>query len=247
VSKFLEVGLPPTPEAERTYNAAEIRLQKRFASNWSADASYTYSRLRGLYSGLGSSDENGRLSPNVVRDFDLWYLNYDSHGNFLSGPLNTDRPHQLKASGTYTLPFGLNVAGFFRVMSGSPISRTVDFQSMDVLVENRMSDGRNPTWSQLDLFVSQSFQPFADPGKRIELSFNVINLLNQETAVRTFRKMYRHHLPLWHEGEDPGIVLNGYDYEAIADEQGVTLDPRFLKADRFLSPIQARFGIRFIF
>jgi hypothetical protein len=247
VSKFLEAGLPPTPKAERTYNAAEVRLQKRFASNWSADVSYTFSRLHGLYSGLGSSDENGRLSPNVVRDFDLWYLNYDSHGNFISGPLNTDRPHQLKASGTYSFPFGLNMAGFFRIMSGSPISRTVDFQGMDALVENRMSDGRNPMWSQLDLFVSQGFQPFADPGKRIEINLNVINLLNQDAAVRTFREMYRHQLPLWHEGDDPGIVLGGYDYEAIAEEQGVTLDPRFGKSDRFLSPIQARFGIKFIF
>jgi hypothetical protein len=59
--------------------------------------------------------------------------------------------------------------------------------------------------------------------------------------------MYRHELPLWHEGDDPGIVLGGYDYEGIAHERGVTLDPRFGMSDRFLSPIQARFGIKLIF
>jgi hypothetical protein len=249
VNKFVEAGLPPTPRPERTYNAAEIRLRKRFSSNWSADVSYTYSRLRGLYSGLASSDENGRLSPNVDRDFDLWFLSYDSYGNLVDGPLNTERPHQLKAFGTYDFPFGLSISGFFRAMSGTPITRIVSMEHVEVMVENRMSDGRNPMWSQADLFVSQSFRPFADPGKRIELSLNISNLLNQDTALRTYRLMNKTTatVGLWVPGDDPGNILNGYDYMEKMATQGVDVDPRFLKWDRFLSPIQARFGIKFVF
>ena len=41
--------------------------------------------------------------------------------------------------------------------------------------------------------------------------------------------------------------VNGYDYGAIAASQGATQDPRFLQQDRFLDPIAARFGIRFVF
>ena len=247
VSKFLEAGLPPTPDPRRTYNAFEIRWRKRFADNWSSDLSYTYSRLRGLYSGLASSDEEGRMSPNVDRDFDLWFLSYDSHGNLIDGPLNTDRPHQLKLTGTYSFPFGLDVAAFFRVMSGVPVTRWTDFEHLEIMVDNRGSDGRMPTWSQLDLALVQSFQPFADPGKRIEINLNVVNLLNRDTALRAFRNIYRDNLPLWQPGDDPAIVLNGYDYEAIAASLGIEQDPRFLMPNRFLSPISARFGVRFIF
>ena len=96
----------------------------------------------------------------------------------------------------------------------------------------------------------QRFYPFPDETKSFEINFNVINLFNQKTALRTFRNLYRQSLPLWQPG-DPGDpvsqVLNGYDYQAIATSQGATQDPRFLQEDRFLDPITARFGIRFVF
>ena len=247
VNRFTEVGLPPTPDPKRTYNAVEARLRKAFRNSWLADFAYVYSRLRGLYSGLGSSDENGRLSPNVDRDFDLWFLNYDSSGNFVDGPLGTDRPHQFKANWAYITPWKMEIGGFFRAMSGTPISRTVDLEHVDVLVDNRGSDGRNPAWTQTDLSVIQRFYPFSDESKWFELNFNVINAFNQKTALRTFRSLYRQTLPLWQPGDPVSQVLNGYDYRAIAASQGATQDPRFLMRNRFLDPITARFGLRLVF
>ena len=247
VDRFTEVGLPPTPMPKRTYDAAEVRLRKAFQNKWLADFAYVYSRLRGLYSGLGSSDENGRLGPNVTRDFDLWFLNYDSQGNFVDGPLGTDRPHQFKANWAYITPWKMEVGGFFRAMSGTPISRTVDLEHVDVLVDNRGSDGRNPAWTQTDLSVIQRFYPFSDESKWFELNFNVINAFNQKTALRTFRSLYRQTLPLWQPGDPVSQVLNGYDYQAIAASQGALQDPRFLMRNRFLDPITARFGLRLVF
>ncbi len=247
VARFIEVGLPPTPMPKRTYNAWETRLRKAFRNGWLADFAYVYSRLHGLYSGLGSSDENGRLSPNVDRDFDLWFLNYDSTGGLIDGPLGTDRAHQLKANWAYTMPWKMEIGGFFRAMSGTPISRTVDLEHVDVLVDNRGSDGRNPAWTQTDLAVLQRFHPFADESKWLELNFNVINVFNQKTALRTFRSLYRQSLPLWQPGDPVSQVLNGYDYESIAVSQGATQDPRFLMRNRFLDPITARFGLRLVF
>ena len=247
VDRFIEAGLPPTPMPKRTYNAWEARLRKAFRNRWLADVAYVYSRLRGLYSGLGSSDEYGRLSPNVDRDFDLWFLNYDSNGSFIDGPLGTDRAHQLKANWAYITPWKMEVSGFFRAMSGTPISRTVDLEHVDVLVDNRGSDGRNPAWTQTDLSVIQRFYPFAAESKWLELNFNVINLFNQKTALRTYRSLYRQSLPLWQPGDPISQVLNGYDYEAIAASQGATQDPRFLMRNRFLAPITARFGLRLVF
>ena len=247
VDRFIEAGLPPTPRPKRTYTALEARLRRAFRNSWLTDVAYVYSQLRGLYSGLGSSDENGRLSPNVDRDFDLWFLNYDSNGNFIDGPLGTDRAHQLKANWAYITPWKMEIGGFFRAMSGTPISRTVDLEHVDVLVDNRGSDGRNPAWTQTDLSVIQRFYPFAAESKWLELNFNVINVFNQKTALRTFRSLYRQTLPLWQPGDPISQVLNGYDYEAIAASQGATQDPRFLMRNRFLDPITARFGLRLVF
>ena len=222
-------------------------MRKSFRDNWLADATYVNSRLRGLYSGLGSSDENGRLSPNVNRDFDLWFLNYDSRGNLIDGPLGTDRTHQLKVLWTYITSWDMEVGGFFRAMSGTPISRTVELEHVDFMVNNRGSDGRNPVWTQTDLSLVQRFHPFSDETRSLEINLNVINLFNQETPLRTFRSLYRQSLPLWQPGDPVSQVLDGYDYQAIAASQGVTRDPRFLQHDRFQDPISARFGIRFVF
>ena len=247
VDRFLEEGLPATPDAKRTYNAVEVRLRKAFRNRWLADFAYVYSRLYGLYSGLGSSDENGRLSPNVDRDFDLWFLNYDSHGNLIDGPLGTDRTNQFKANWTYVTPWNLEIGGFFRAMSGTPITRTVDLEHVDVIVENRGSEGRNPAWTQTDVAVIQRFYPFGSESRWIELNFNCINLFNQSTGLRTFRSLYRQTLPLWQPGDPVSQVLGGYDYESIAASQGATKDPRYLMRDRFLAPISVRFGLRFVF
>ncbi len=247
VSEFVAAGLPPTPRAERTYDAFEVRLRKTYRDRWLADVAYVRSRLHGVYSGLGSSDENGRLSPNTNRDFDLWFLSYDSKGNVVNGPLGTDRPNQLKAHWAYITPWNLEIGGFFRAMSGTPITRSVDLEHVDVRVENRASDGRNPSRTQTDLSLVQRFFPFADESKWLEINFNVINLLNRRTGLRTFESVYRQSLPLWQPGDPVSQVLDGYDYRAIAAEQGATQDPRFLMLDRFLEPISARIGIRYVF
>ena len=154
IDRLSRQGLPATPRPTRTYNAFELRLRKSFRDDWLTDVTYVYSRLRGLYSGLGSSDENGRLSPNVDRDFDLWFLNYDSNGHVIDGPLGTDRMHQLKLNWAYTTPWNMEVGGFFRAMSGTPITRTVELEHVDVMVDNRGSDGENPAWTQTDLFLA---------------------------------------------------------------------------------------------
>ncbi|NWF84383.1 MAG: TonB-dependent receptor, partial [Bryobacteraceae bacterium] len=97
-----EKGFPVTPKAIRNYDALEMRLDKRFARNYQFAASYTWSRSYGNYSGLASSDENGRTSPNVNRYFDLPWLAYTEQGVMSEGRLATDRPHTFKFFGGYT-------------------------------------------------------------------------------------------------------------------------------------------------
>jgi hypothetical protein len=248
VSEFVAAGLPPTPDPKRNYSLWEFRLRHPFSNRWRGDFSYTYSRLRGLYSGLGSSDENGRLSPNTERDFDLWFLNYDSNGNLIDGPLSTDRAHQVKINAAYDFPMGFEIGVFQRITSGTPISRQVGIHNVGILVENRGSDGRSPTWAQTDLYLVQTFHPFQDETKSIEFNANVINLFNQKTALRTRREYNRFNVTgLWTTGDPISNVLGGYDYQALVAAGGVTVDPRFLQRDRFMERMSLRLGIRFVF
>ncbi len=104
--------LPAMPKAKRDYDAVEFRFNKRFTNNWFANASYTWSRLHGNYSGLANSDEDtaqralgggGRTDPNVSRNFDEQEITYNSFGKPEFGPLPTDRPHTFKAFAGYQL------------------------------------------------------------------------------------------------------------------------------------------------
>jgi outer membrane receptor protein involved in Fe transport len=101
--KTWDPGFPATPKAKRNYDAIEFRLDQRFSKNYQYAASYTYSRQYGNYSGLASSDEEGRTSPNVNRYFDLPWIGYTEKGTFAEGRLGTDRPHTFKLYGAYTL------------------------------------------------------------------------------------------------------------------------------------------------
>lgn len=76
---------------QRRYDALELRLDRRFANNYYFNFNYTYSRLFGNYSGLASSDEEGRLSPNVNRFFDQPQAGFTASGGPDNGLLPTDR------------------------------------------------------------------------------------------------------------------------------------------------------------
>ena len=72
--------------------------------------SYTYSHLRGNYTGLTSTDiadgiYGGRNSPNNSRSFDEAYFSWNANGGSSSGSLPTDRPNTFKGYAYYELPW----------------------------------------------------------------------------------------------------------------------------------------------
>jgi hypothetical protein len=132
-------GCQPNPKAVRSYDGLEFSLKKSLSQNWFGTFSYTYSKLRGNYSGLTDSDladgGGGRNSPNNSRAFDEPFFYFKADGSSANGPLATDRPNTLKGNVSYDLPwskFGLgkkNVTdfGIFQVAyQGSPLSSYID-------------------------------------------------------------------------------------------------------------------------
>jgi hypothetical protein len=119
---------PHAVKPNRRYDAMELRLTYRGGARWFGTASYTYSKLRGNYSGLDDTDptdaNGGRHNPNTGRAFDLPTMTYYPSGKPDDGPLSTDRPNTAKVFGYYRLPwhgqetsFGLSQV----IYQGTPI------------------------------------------------------------------------------------------------------------------------------
>jgi hypothetical protein len=130
------LGCPPnkTIPAARSYDGLEFRLTKGVAQHWMGMVSYTYSHLRGNYTGLTSSDVadggGGRNAPNNSRSFDEPFFSWNAFGGSSSGLLPTDRPNAVKGYVYYDLPwlrkFATDFGIFDSAYSGSPLTSYID-------------------------------------------------------------------------------------------------------------------------
>ncbi len=110
----------PTPcesvKARRYFRGLQIDLQHRFAGNFFLKASYLYSKLVGSYDGF-VNELTGQANPAESNAFD--YIDVVPN-NF--GRLTLDRTHQVKLSGSYSFPIGLQAGINSFVSSGAPLS-----------------------------------------------------------------------------------------------------------------------------
>ena len=95
--------------------------------------------------------------------------------------------------------------------------------------------------SQTDVYLQHGFRL----GEReFQVSLNVLNLFNQDTAISrysTYQKV---------NGVVPNEALfyqGQQTLESLITSQAVVKDPRFLMDNGFQLPIQARIGFKFIF
>lgn len=211
----LPAGCPTcqvSPKAVRNYDGIEFRLTKRASKNWFGTVSYTYSRLYGNYSGLTSTDESGRGSPNVNRFFDLPFMGFTATGKYEHGPLATDRPHTFKAFGYYNLRWlGMEtlVGATQLAYSGTPITTWVPLVSTDTSFQPAVQRGvwqeftqdrttgivtagatksglRTPMFSQTDfVFTHEIKVSKSNENLRLGFEFNALNVFDQREVLRT--------------------------------------------------------------
>lgn len=211
-------GCPPNPKANRRYDAVEFRLTKRGGAKWFGSLSYTYSKLRGNYSGLTATDISdggaGRNSPNVDRAFDGPQMGYTSHGKVDDGPLATDRPNTFKGVGYYTLKWWdmeTTFGGFQQLYQGTPLSSYVSVNGAPVFVEGRgkfvamtrdaatgnwvqgsVSSRRTPIYSQTDVSVAHSLHVSkSNEALKIGFEIDVFNLFNQKSTTYINQNLIR--------------------------------------------------------
>lgn len=235
--------LPAFPKAERQYDGLELTMERRFAGNWGLAASYTLSRLYGNYSGLASSDENGRTSPNVNRFFDQITMTFDKNGNLVYGRLGTDRPHQFKAQLMYRTPWQMTVGLNQRIASGIPLSEEHQISGGYPFFPNgRGNLGRTPVLSTTDLSLFQDVPVF---GKAFQLQLTVLNLFDQDTVTRldTTRQFGSATLPL----KTDQFFNTDWDYEGLLAANPAIVDPKFTQPNQYLAPRQIRLTAKFSF
>lgn len=228
---------PAQPKPVRDYDGLELRLRKRLANRWSMNSSLLFSRLYGNYSGLASSDENGRNSPNVNRLFDGLHMSFNETGKPDYGLLQTDRPVVFELQGTYELPWGTGVGVEYFAGSGTPLQSQATIQGVPVLYKGRGNLGRTPALTYTDLAVWHDFRIRGNT--RLQLSVNFDNIFDQDTATSFDTTPYRDSVPTSLVTND--VFFSGFDTEAlVATRPSVRKDAQFLQPNAFLGAREVR-------
>jgi hypothetical protein len=177
----------PCPKPKREYYAVNLALEKRFSNNWQGGINYTWSRQTGNYGGLSSSDESGRNSPNVERYWDLYFERYDIHGRPLDGVLPTDRPHYIKAYGSYAFPFGLTVETTVYGRAGLPRTTNLSFNNMQIFPDGYFDTGkRTPFLVYADLCLEYNLR--IAKKYTINLNTTIFNFTNTSTITGYYQR-----------------------------------------------------------
>ena len=224
------------------YRALELTLDKRLADRWILFGSYRWSRLWGSYEGFFRNDM-GAASPAQSSLFDypmndptyteIGVPQYGFKGDIRyqgalgAGPLPTDRPHQLKVYGAYSLDVGLNVGAGLAAGSGRPLTpmaanpasnRRGDIPEAPRGTGIETEDGfktRTPFEWSFDLHADYGF---ALAGGRLVLAADVFNVFNLQRVV---------------------------DYDQNTQRAYRVSNPDFGLVTQYQEPRQVRLGVRF--
>jgi len=170
--------------AWRHYDGLQFIVTKRPSARWSAEASYTWSRMRGSF-----DNEDG--SNAAWSDTGLY-------GNFIgpnralyTGLVSTqDRPHDVKILGTYVPCCGVRVSGVYRYLSGQPWAREINVSPLTRFltlgVEPTDANRLDSIYNDGDMRVEKTFQ--VTHSARIGAYVDLLNVGNRGVALRVDRR-----------------------------------------------------------
>jgi hypothetical protein len=250
----------PFPKPVRDYDGFTFLVKKNYSNNWLAQASYTYSSLRGNYPGF-FRPENQQLDPGITSMFDLAGLLANQ-----SGPLPGDMPHAFKFYGSYAFDFGpklqANAGTALRITSGVPVNYLIahpDYGPGNGYGLPRGSAGRTPTVTNLDLKGGLTYT--ITPPYKVQFTVDIFNILNAQTATSVDEN--------W-TNNSAQPVINGVcskrnaasssnpiaaaladcpDLQYLKSTSGraVTINSNFAKPTAYQAPLSVRFGLEMSF
>jgi hypothetical protein len=186
---FLSEDVAPATKAKRQYKGVEIHAEKRFSNNYQFFGSYVWSKLTGNYDGT-FQNSTGQLDPNINSAYD--YADFALNN---SGPLSSDRRHQVKFYGSYTfssgMTKGLDVGASFHWQSGLPLNAQgyefAGYRNYEYYLTPRGSLGRGPSDYEADLHAG--FPVAFGGGSRLTLVADIFNVFNRQSITKLDNRM----------------------------------------------------------
>lgn len=191
--------------AERQYRGAQLTLEKRFADNWSASASYTYSRTEGNhfdqnFTALGDYiDAQCRttIDSTVGNNGVISCLEVQDGANKYGRPIY-DRPHNLKFYGGYVRPLGPINLSLGALAEGVSKRRYEQVRAVNVLTPGTLNNfGPTATYfynergadqlEGLEWYVDSSVEVTWRGPARTQVGFKgeAFNLTNREAQTQS--------------------------------------------------------------
>lgn len=268
-----DLGYARLTKPVRKYKALQLEVDSRWVRNFNFNANYTFSRLRGNYSGLAGPDEltalgGSRNDPNVLRDFDLPHVGFTASGQEAIGLLPLDRTHVVKASGTYSHDWKgrksntTDFSFFTTAQSGTPKTTFINVFFIPIPETQRGDLGRTPAFTQTDLSLSHRVRFGADKRYAVVFDFNVINAFNEANVLAVNQNKHSGYFGMTeitgnYVTDINTLTSTGVLAQYAAAEQQFSVDEgvpvawarnaAFNKPIAFQDPRTIRFGFRFQF
>ncbi|WNG51188.1 TonB-dependent receptor [Archangium minus] len=229
------------PKAIRDYDGVSVYFNKAFSDLWLVQASYTWSYLRGNYSGLFRPDAN-QLAPNVTSDFDL-----TSMVDNKEGPLPLDHTHAIKVFGSREFVLSpsssLDVGLSYRSLSGAPLNVQAShylYGTGASFILPRGSGGRLPWVHNVDAHVGLNYK--LGRGLIGTVTLDSFNLFNFQ-AVTSVDQNYTF------DNVDPLVGGTAADLKTVKNRNGAApaLNPNYQKPLTYQTPRSIRIGARLSF
>jgi hypothetical protein len=231
----------------RTYDALQLVVKKRPTGSSLLQATYTYSRAKGNYPGLFSTETN-QLDPNITSQYDLPNLMPNRYG-----PSGLDRPHSVKVDGFYT--FNLQRAGVLvtgvslRGQSGVPANALAAHPIYGLNESYLLPRGvlyRSPFTTEIDTHISYGYQ--LSRTTRLEGFIDIFNLLNTQDEL-SVDSTYTTQVALPVVGGDRNDLLHA---KATTDEGRqtntvITKNLNYGKLNARQTPLTGQLGFRLTF
>ena len=165
--------------ASRVFRGLELEVRRRFSERFQLQASWLWSKLTGNYDGF-VNEQRGQAVPTLNVDFDIPELLPNSRG-----ALSLDRTHQVRLTGFYSFPFGLQTGVNASFATGAPLSimgrASPYYSGYRNYLEPRGSWDELPSTYNVDLHLEF---PLRLGPIRLTPVVDVFNLTNVQTATR---------------------------------------------------------------
>ncbi len=205
--------------AFRDYNGFQLIGTKRYADNWQASVSYTWSHTHGTVNNIGGTNAGGGGGTQGLGQTGAFadpnhFINAEGDASF-------DYTNQVKLDGTYRVPYfgGFNISGVYRYTTGLAWSRTASIKGLaqgseTVRIQPRGTFRTDPI-NNFDFRVEKTF-PVGSSARQAGVYLDLFNINNQ------------------------GVIDNG-SRTGVIEASGST----FGNPNRWISPRLARLGFRF--